>query len=98
MSRRTRPATLPIQPEPIGTLVSHYWTADGECISALSRLWQDGDTRRCLLCDECSATHSLNFCQLQVRQYVPLESGSLFCSRGLVFADFEDGARLHTVG
>lgn len=84
------PATIAIQPEPIQALVGHLPTPGG-VVTAVTRIWQPGDTLRCRLCDHCTAFHDLNVCQVQVGFQVPVESGPDLSIRGLPWRGPERG-------
>jgi hypothetical protein len=81
---RDRPATLPIiqpQPEPQVWLFSFMPGRDGG-VTAITRFWESGDTRRCRLCPKCTALHDLNACQVQARGEVDELSVPLFSMHG----------------
>jgi hypothetical protein len=76
--------TIPVaQPIPERYFTSHYTTESGEIVTAITRLWHRGDSRRCLLCARCSADHEKDFCQIQVGIYVSKIDAALFSTRGL---------------
>lgn len=67
---------IPFQPEPRQTLVAYL---DGQ--TAVSRLWDDGDTLRCRLCLACKASD--NNCLVIVPFLLPRASAPSLSTRSL---------------
>lgn len=79
------PATLPIthpQPEPIQWFVSSLPSVVAP-VTAITRVWDEGDTQRCRLCPQCTADHALGVCLVQVRCEVESGSAPLFSTHGM---------------
>lgn len=53
------------QPVPLHTSICTD-TVGKVPVSSITRVWAPGDTRRCSLCPECSATHEANFCAIMI--------------------------------
>jgi hypothetical protein len=71
-------ATVPIQPMPILTRVSHLETEGGP-VTAIMRHWNPGDSGdpgRCKLCAKCQAYN--NGCLILVGGFVPRERAPLY--------------------
>lgn len=66
------PEVLPVQPEPITTMVNH---CRGN--TAVVRLWNEGDTDRCRLCprEHCRAVDGV--CLIVVEQIVSLDDAAM---------------------
>ena len=72
-------ATIAIQPSPALTAVR---CLDG--YSAVTRVWANGDHRRCLLCDRCDAVQGTSgaICTVIVDRPVTVDDGALYSTRG----------------
>lgn len=78
-----RARTLPIQPRPIQWL-SATIRINNRVVTALARLWWPGDSRRCRLCTQCTACHSLGVCLVVINGSVPAAELPTYSTRGLV--------------
>ena len=79
------PATLPMlapQPEPLQWFVSSM-PAVISPVTAITRVWSDGDTLKCRLCTRCTADHALGVCMVQVRCVIASASVPLFSTHGM---------------
>lgn len=84
------PSTIALQPEPLQALVGHMPTGDGT-VTAVTRVWRSGDTRRCRLCDHCTADHERDVCQVLVDSFVSTESGAALSTRGRTWCGPDSG-------
>jgi hypothetical protein len=78
------PATVPIQPEPLKTWVTHFRVL-GWMVTAIGRSWRPGESGpdgRCTLCARCTA-HG-DGCLVVVGQYVAEDLAPGFSTRTLV--------------
>lgn len=83
----SHPRTLPMehaQPSPLSYALT-YLEFPGHVGSGLLRVWTIGDTRRCRLCDVCTAVHDRGVCVVHVDHMIPDDprSALLFSTRGL---------------
>lgn len=74
------PRSLALQPFPRQTKPS-YLQVNGQCVTSMARVWENGDEARCRLCVECTAEDGL--CLITVIAHVPRESCPLFSTLGL---------------
>jgi len=80
---------IPFQPTPIKTLV-----LDMDGITSISRLWLNGDHRRCRLCPECTATEAAGaaMCLKATDEPVQPERAALYSTFGTESCDGESGS------
>lgn len=70
--RYTEGAVIQIQPVPVDTMVGRL-----RGITAITRVWADGDEMRCRLCPNCQAS-SIGVCTVLTKEKVPLGGGALY--------------------
>ena len=85
-----RAATLPLQPRPIETDVTHTY-ANGIWVTGIMRSWKAGDSDRCRLCprDRCTAA-GRDRCLVAVDDFVSRESAALLSLVGCLWQDRPD--------
>lgn len=71
------------QPHPVSTISARLVVTGGQVISAITRIWAEGDLERCRLCDVCDACRTTRSCLKLVKRDVPPESAPTFATRGL---------------
>lgn len=73
--------TIRLQPIPIRTTINEL-----NGVTAITRVWADGDARRCRLCDACCVINTgidrVGICTIQTDQSVSDGEAPLFSSRG----------------
>lgn len=77
---------LPLQPEPIQTLVASFVAADGTDYTALIRRWTATASARCRLCRTCTAKLGIDrqaICIIAVEGVIDEGSAPLFSADGL---------------
>jgi hypothetical protein len=72
-----RMSVFQIQPVPIRTLVGRL-----NGVTAITRIWDDGDHLKCRLCLACDASNE-GVCTIQTTAVVPDSEAELYLSRGL---------------
>lgn len=80
MMDHSRPTILTLQPRPLQCLVS-YLCVGSRVVTAITRLWREGDPSRCRLCQACTARD--NLCNLPILGYVEESRASLFSTVNL---------------
>lgn len=75
-------AFLRPQPAPVRALVCHLCLPRfGQVVTAISRVWAEGDASRCRLCDRCTAV--ADECLVQVSGFISREEAALFSTVGM---------------
>ncbi|MCA1685721.1 MAG: hypothetical protein LC745_06980 [Planctomycetia bacterium] len=67
----------PLQPTPLLSLASSL-TIGGVTVTAITRVWKEGDPARCRLCRVCRVARDFPVCQVQVSTAVAPEDVALF--------------------
>ena len=76
--------TLPIQPTPRQTGVS-YIVVTGQTVTAITRWWNRGDARRCLLCPNGQCAAFDDVCTVQVGRKLAIEEAVFYACQGSRF-------------
>jgi hypothetical protein len=77
---------LPLQPEPIQTLVASFEDSDGTTCTAVVRRWTAAAAARCRLCRACSARvgpDSQAVCIVAIEGRISRASAALFSPDGI---------------
>lgn len=85
-----RPIGLAFQPRPVQFFAGAMPFRGGH-VTAITRVWAEGDAARCRLCARCTASDE-GVCQIQVNFKVDAADAAMFDARALA-ADERGGAR-----
>jgi hypothetical protein len=75
--------TLPIRPLPIRCMTARVRLDNGQLMTAITRIWRDGDTPRCRLCPVCTADD--NLCVILTNTFKPGDVARSFSIVGTEF-------------